>query len=177
MLTDRQRTMLESIARTGTYYADHTAERTYMSLVRRLYIGAAAGDESGRTAITPAGCEAIGIDPADAILVGEPLKYWVERRRFAVNHNGTEDWVDLPAGARREDDGRVTFDDLEAAQAFGELVARDALGFMVGQGHDLDEARRTLADDDDGVPVQLIDVATDDVILVVDPADLTPLAR
>jgi hypothetical protein len=97
--------------------------------------------------------------------------------RFAVNHNGTEDWSEVPAGARREDDGRVTFDDREAAEAFGELVARDAIRFMIENGDSLDDARATLLDNAEGVPVQLVDASTNGVVAVIDPSALTPLTR
>lgn len=82
MITAEQRRVLTAIATTGRTPVE-TSERTYMSLARRLLVGTAdrlPNGEGGVSAITTAGCDAVGITTTDALRVGEPFPYWVERR-------------------------------------------------------------------------------------------------
>lgn len=85
---------------------------------------------------------------------------------YRVNHNGTEDWTDPPAGTRRDDEGRVLFDDLSSARAWADVVARDVVAALVTDGGMTpDEARATLIHNDrNGVPVQIVSDLNDGVV-------------
>jgi hypothetical protein len=80
-MTSEQRRVLGSIATHGVTPLG-TSERTYMGLVRRLVLGSTdrlPNGEGGVHAITEAGCRALSISTHDAIRVGHPLPYWVDR--------------------------------------------------------------------------------------------------
>lgn len=90
---------------------------------------------------------------------------------YKVNHNGTEDWTDTsPVDSAKLDDGTRIFVSLPEARAFAAEVARDALRWaMTDQGMTREGAEHMLRANREGVPVQVVDAATGEVVETVDP--------
>jgi hypothetical protein len=94
---------------------------------------------------------------------------------FTVNHNGTEDWVELPDNAVRLGDGRVGFATVEQAAEFGATLARDVIAFEQRDlGSSYAAARDALRDTDEGVPVQIVDADSGAVVGTINPDTVAP---
>jgi ribosomal protein L16/L10AE len=89
---------------------------------------------------------------------------------FTVNHNGTEDWAELPSGATRLPDGRAAFGTMDAAIGFAAQIARDVIAFEMREwGKSEAAARDSLRPTAEGVPVQVVDADSGEVIGTITP--------
>jgi hypothetical protein len=92
---------------------------------------------------------------------------------FTVNHNGTEDWAELPSGATRLPDGRAAFGTMDAAIGFAAQITRDVIAFEMREGRSEAAARDSLRPTAEGVPVQVVDADSGEVIGTITPETFT----
>jgi hypothetical protein len=93
---------------------------------------------------------------------------------FTVNHNGTEDWAELPSGATRLPDGRAAFGTMDAAIGFAAQITRDVIAFEMREGRSEAAARDSLRPTAEGVPVQVVDADSGEVIGTITPETVAP---